>query len=423
MTGGAPDTLGKGTTSVTNAANDAVADAVPGTDDGLGAGVVEKIGDLAAGAGIRRVHALAWRDLDDVEAGGSEVHIAEIARRFSAAGIDVTLRTSWAQGQPTEAMRDGYRVIRRAGRHMVFPRAAIAEATGRTGPRDVLIEIWNGMPFLSPLWCWGPRVVFLHHVHAEMWNMVLGPTLGRMGEVFESRVAPLLYRRTPIVTLSESSKRELVHDLGFDPNKITVVHPGVDPRFTPGGGERSPEPLVVAVGRLAPVKRYDALVRVCHAARKTVPNLRLHIVGDGYEKPLVESTIDELGAADWVTLRGHLTDAELVDLYRQAWVVASASAREGWGMTLTEAAACGTPAVASRIAGHADAVVDGVSGVLADGDDGLTEALADVLSDPHRLDQLRQGALARAAALTWGQTATEVMRVLADEVARRRRKP
>jgi glycosyltransferase involved in cell wall biosynthesis len=154
-----------------------------------------------------------------------------------------------------------------------------------------------------------------------------------------------------------------------------------------------------------------------------VPNLRLHIVGDGYEKPLVESTIDELGAADWVTLRGHLTDVELVDLYRQAWVVASASAREGWGMTLTEAAACGTPAVASRIAGHADAVVDGVSGVLADGDDGLTEALAEVLSDPHRLEQLRQGALARAAALTWGQTATEVMRVLADEVARRRRKP
>ena len=91
-------------------------------------------------------------------------------------------------------------------------------------------------------------------------------------------------------------------------------------------------------------------------------------------------------------------------------------------MTITEAAACGTPAVASRIAGHADAVVDGVSGVLADGEDGLTDALVDVLSDPHRLDQLRQGALARAAALTWGQTATDVMRVLADEVDRRRKR-
>ena len=99
---------------------------------------------------------LAWRDLDDVEAGGSEVHIAEVAKLWAAAGLEVTMRTSWAQGQPTEAMRDGYKVIRRPGRYQVFPRAALAEIPGRTGPRDVLIEIWNGMPFLSPLWNPGP---------------------------------------------------------------------------------------------------------------------------------------------------------------------------------------------------------------------------------------------------------------------------
>ena len=93
-------------------------------------------------------------------------------------GVDVTMRTSWAQGQPTETVRDGYKVIRRAGRHMVFPRAAMAEILGRTGPRDVLVEIWNGMPFLSPIWNRGPRVILLHHVHAEMWNMTLGDTLG-----------------------------------------------------------------------------------------------------------------------------------------------------------------------------------------------------------------------------------------------------
>jgi glycosyltransferase involved in cell wall biosynthesis len=382
---------------------------------------VDKIGDLAASAGIRRVHALAWRDLDDVEAGGSEVHIAEIAKRWAAAGVEVTLRTSWAQGQPTEAMRDGYKVIRRAGRHMVFPRAAFAEMTGRTGPRDALIEIWNGMPFLSPLWCFGPRIVFLHHVHAEMWNMVLGEKLGDLGALFESKIAPPLYRRTHIVTLSESSKREMVDDLGFRDDKVTVVHPGIDARFTPSSDvERDTEPLVVACGRLAPVKRYDMLVRAAAKAREQVPGLRLHIVGEGFERPLIEETIEQVGGGDWVVLRGHLTDAELVDLYRKAWIVASASAREGWGMTLTEAAACGTPAVATRIAGHADAIVDGVSGVLADDEAGLAEAMADVLGDPRRLEQLRQGALARAAALTWGQTATQVMRVLADEVSGRR---
>ena len=172
-----------------------------------------------------------------------------------------------------------------------------------------------------------------------------------------------------------------------------MVHPGIDPRFSPGG-ERSPHPMVVAVGRLAPVKRYDALVRAAHHARSRVPGLQLHIVGDGYERPLVESVISELDAGDWVTLRGHLTDTELVDLYRQTWIVASASAREGWGMTMTEAAACGTPAVATRIAGHSDAVRDGVSGLLAEGDpESLGDAMAEVLGDPDLRARLeRRGA-------------------------------
>ncbi|MGH9236268.1 MAG: glycosyltransferase family 4 protein [Acidimicrobiales bacterium] len=381
---------------------------------------VAKIGDIAAAAGVRRIHALAWRDLDDVEAGGSEVHIAEVAKLWAAAGLDITLRTSWAQGQPTEAVRDGYKVIRRAGRHLVFPRAAAAEVARRTGPRDVLIEIWNGMPFLSPLWCRGPRVILLHHVHAEMWNMTLGPKLGPLGALFEAKVAPPLYRSSAVATLSESSKRELVDELGFRDERVAVVHPGIDPRYSPGG-ERAPEPLVMALGRIAPVKRYDMLVRAAHHARARVPGLRLHIVGDGYGRPVVEGVIDELDAADWVTLRGHLTEDEKIDLYRQAWIIASASAREGWGMTLTEAAACGTPAVATRIAGHADAIRAGSSGLLAEGSPrSLGDAMADVLTDDDLRARLSEGALARAAELTWTNTATQLMRVVADEVSRRR---
>ncbi len=382
---------------------------------------VAKIGDLAASAGIRRIHVLAWRDLDDVEAGGSEVHIHEVARLWAAAGLEVTMRTSWAQGQPTEAIRDGYKVIRRAGRHMVFPRAAAAELFRRTGPRDALVEIWNGMPFLSPLWDPGPRVIFLHHLHAEMWAMTLGPRLGALGELLERRVAPPLYRRSAIATLSESSKAELVSELGFSPARVTVVHPGVDPRYSPGTTAESPEPLVMAVGRLAPVKRYDALVRAAHAARQRVPNLRLEIVGEGFERPLIESVVDELDAGGWVTLRGSITEAEKIDLFRRAWVIASASAREGWGMTLTEAAACGTPAVATRIAGHEDAIRDGVSGLLADpGPRALGAAIAEVLGERTLRERLGRGALERAAELTWSNTATELMRVVATEVSRRR---
>ena len=177
--------------------------------------MIAKLGDVAAAARLRRIHILMWRDLDDPEAGGSELHAHEIASRWAAAGLDVTIRTSFAADHPPVTRRSGYRVIRRAGRYMVFPRAALAERTGLHGPSDGLVEIWNGMPFFSPLWAKGPRIVFLHHLHAEMWDMTLPPNLARLGRILEARVAPPLYRGTTLVTLSESSKRELVDDMGF----------------------------------------------------------------------------------------------------------------------------------------------------------------------------------------------------------------
>jgi glycosyltransferase involved in cell wall biosynthesis len=377
----------------------------------------DKLGDLAASSGLRRVHLMAWRDLADVEAGGSEVHAAEIARLWAEAGIEVTMRTSYAQGHPPEGVRDGYRVIRKAGRYLVFPRAVLAEATGRHGPRDGLVEIWNGMPFFSPVWDRGPRVVWLHHVHGEMWKMVLPPRLAGLGDLIESRLAPPLYRRTKIITLSESSKREMVAKLGFKDERIDVVPPGIEPRFHPGG-ERSPEPLVVAVGRLVPVKHFDDMIRTVGRVRETVPNARLTIVGEGFEREKLDALVRQLDADDWVTFAGRVDDEDLIDLYRRAWVVSSASSHEGWGMTLTEAAACGTPAVATRISGHLDAVEDGVGGLLADDERDLAEKLGAVLADQGLRQRLADGARRRAVALTWEATAYETLRTLADEARR-----
>jgi glycosyltransferase involved in cell wall biosynthesis len=375
----------------------------------------------AAASGLRRVHILAWRDLEDVEAGGSEVHAHEVAKRWAAAGLDVTMRTSYAQGRAARVTRDNYRVVRKAGRYLVFPRAVLSEIAERHGPWDAMVEIWNGMPFFSPVWTRGrPSIVFLHHVHAEMWRMVMpdNERLARAGEFLEAKVAPFLYRNSRIVTLSDSAKAELVDDLGFRSDRVSVVPPGIDPRFTPGG-ERSSNPMIVAVGRLVPVKRYDALVRVAAQLRELHPTLELVIVGEGYERPALEALIESLGATGWVTMPGWLKDAEVVDVYRRAWVVASASAREGWGMTITEAAACGTPAVVTRIAGHRDAVIENDTGLLADGDGDLVAKLDAVLSDDVLRKQLGEGAVARAGDLTWGATALGTFEALASEADRR----
>jgi len=250
--------------------------------------------------------------------------------------------------------------------------------------------------------------------------MVLTPRLARLGELVEYKVAPPLYRRSRIVTLSSSSKQELVDLLGFRPDNVDVVPPGVDAHFAPSG-ERSSRPLVVAVGRLVPVKRFELIVDALVTLKARHPSLEAVIVGEGYERPALEARVSAARAGDWLHLPGHLDDDALLELYRRAWVLASSSLREGWGMTITEAGACATPAVVTRIAGHLDAVVDGVSGFLAGTTEELTARLDAVLSDGALRRRLGRGAFEHAGRFTWEATARGTLSALAAEVRRARR--
>ncbi len=383
---------------------------------------LEELVEEARRFDMGQVHILAWRDLDDPEAGGSELHAHRIASLWAGAGLKVTMRASRAEGQPTFTQRDGYRVVRKSGRYAVFARSTLSGALRRHGRNDGWVEIWNGMPFFSPLWATGPRVVFLHHVHAEMWQMALPENLARAGRFVEQRLAPPLYRRTSLITLSDSSRDEIVSMLKMRPERVSVVPPGVEARFSPGG-ERSAWPLVVAVGRLVPVKRFDALMDALAKVRADHPGLRAVIVGEGYERERLEQRRHELGADDWIDMPGKLSDVELVDVYRRAWVLVSSSLREGWGMTVTEAGACGTPAVATRIAGHEDAVEDGVSGLLVDDPAGIGAAVSRLVADASLRQKLATGAIRHAGRFTWEATASGTLGILVDEARKRSQGP
>jgi glycosyltransferase involved in cell wall biosynthesis len=370
--------------------------------------------------GIRRVHVLAWRDLDDRDAGGSEVHADEFMTRWADRGLEVLHRTSAAVGLPATDTRHGYRVVRRGSRYTVFPRTIAAELTGRMGAYDALVEIWNGVPWFSPVWCRQPHVTMFHHVHGPMWDQVMPGPLAPAGRFLEARFAPPFYRRCLTVTPSEATRDELV-ELGFRPDRVRAFPNGVDPVFRPGD-DKTVNPSLVAVGRLAPVKRFDRVIDAAIVARRRVPTLELAIVGGGPLHDTLQAQIDAAGAHGWITLVGRRSHEELISLYQRSWLVVSGSIAEGWGLSLTEGAACGTPCVATDIRGHRSSVRDGESGVLAP-PDALGRTIADVLTAPDRLRTLRAGALAWAASLTWDASALGITTALHTEVvaAQRRR--
>ena len=365
----------------------------------------ELAGEMIA-RGVRRVHVLAWRDLDDPDAGGSEIHADEFMRRWVDAGLEITHRTSAALGQPSTAERNGYRVVRRGSRYSVFPRAVGSEWVGRMGRYDALVEVWNGVPWMSPLWCRKPHITFLHHVHGPMWDQLLPRPLAGVGRALEARIAPPFYRKSLTLTPSEATRDDLLA-LGFRADRVVAVNNGVDPMFQPGG-RRSPTPLVLCVARLAPVKRQVELIEAAVVARQRVPDLQLTIVGDGPLRPALEARVAVHGAQEWVRFAGRLSHAELVAEYQRAWLVSSASLAEGWGLTLTEAAACGTPAVATDVSGHRSSVVNGVTGILVPLDR-LGETMADVLLDHDRRAAMAAAALDRARTLTWDESARGIL--------------
>lgn len=377
---------------------------------------LDRAAERLRAAGIGRVESYAWRDLDDAEAGGSELHADEIFRRWAAAGVDVVHRTS-TRDTPRAFDRHGYRVIQRGGRYDVFARVALLQLLRRRPSEVATIEIWNGVPWFGPVWASTRRLVWMHHVHREMWSEALPRPLDAAGRFVETRLAPPFYRRSTFATLSESSAQE-IEELGIDRSRLTVIPPGVHERFTPDQARRSATPRVVVVGRLAPVKRQRLALGALAEARRHVPTLTVDVVGDGPDRPLIQAWIDANDAAGWVHLLGRVTDDELVDAYRRAWLVVSASYAEGWGMSLTEGGACATPCVATDIAGHRGSCLDGETGVLVAETGRLGPEVAALLTDDARRDRMARAAIGHAGGLSWTAVAARHLDLLAAACAR-----
>jgi glycosyltransferase involved in cell wall biosynthesis len=368
--------------------------------------------DPAAAAPDGGVLFLNWRDTTHPEGGGSEVYVERVAAGLAAQGRPVTLFCAAHPGAAASERVGGIRVVRRGGRLTVYLHAWWAHLTGRLGRHGVVVDVQNGLPFFSALWCRRPLVVLVHHVHREQWRVVLPPLQARVGWWIESRLAPRVYRRARYVAVSEATRRELAA-LGVPPAAVTVVHNGT----TAGGqGEpvpRTPYPSVCVLGRLVPHKRVELALEAAARIRPHLPELRVLIVGQGYWEPRLREAVDRLGLQDAVELLGWVDEEAKRRVLASSWVLAMPSLKEGWGLAVLEAAAAGTPTVAFRAAGGLrESVLHGATGLLADDLEEFTRHLVWVLLNRHLRERLGEAARAHAARFTWPQTVAAFAAVL-----------
>lgn len=351
-----------------------------------------------------RILAFNWRDPKHPEAGGAELHLLEILRRCVRDG-DQAL---WlAERFPGAAERDevaGIRIHR--GGSWYNAHLALGTLYRRNYRRerfDLVLEDINKVPFFTPLFARAPVLAVVPHLFGSTVFREASLPVGLIVRAHELMI-PFVYRSTPFLAISDSTRDDLVRR-GISRERVSVVRCGLtqaDYAVTVPP-ERRTEPDIVFVGRLRKYKGAQHAIRALPLVRRAVPEARLSIVGDGPYRPDLERLARSLGVADAVRFLGALPNAGKVAALNAAQVAVCPSPKEGWGLTVIEANACGTPVVASRSPGLTESVRDGETGLLTPHGDhaALAAAIVRLLTDRSLRLRMSDAALAWAHGFDW----------------------
>jgi glycosyltransferase involved in cell wall biosynthesis len=365
---------------------------------------------------LRTLAIVNWRDPWHPAAGGAERYAWEMARWFAASGTRVRFVTGRAAGQTRRDRIDGVEVVRLGGRFGVYP-LALAWMLLHRRAFDAVLDCQNGIPFFTP-WVLPrgvPVLCVVHHVHDDQFGVHFPGWLARIGRFLEGPVARRAYRRHACVAVSPSTVTAMRERLAWTgpvhivPNGVTL--PAAVPEPADGDAE------LVCVSRLVPHKRVDRLLDVAERLR-----VRLHVIGRGPEEAALRARIAARGLRELVVLHGFVPEEDKNALVARARLHLSASRGEGWGLSVTEAAALGVPTVAYDVDGLRDAVVDGVTGWLVPEDDDLTDVVERALKElasPERRREVAAACRSWAAEFAWTRSA-ERMAALLDAAVRSR---
>ncbi|MBC9957455.1 glycosyltransferase family 4 protein [Yimella sp. cx-51] len=366
-----------------------------------------------------RVLFLAWRDVEHPEAGGSERYVQAIAESLIARGHEVTVRSARPRGLPRRDTINGVAHERAGGRLGVFPRGFLRAM--REERSTALVDVINGVPFAAGFLPGRSVVALVHHVHKTQWKLIYPGPKGHLGWFLESWLAPRSARRHRVVTVSEASRRDLVQ-LGYRDERITVVRnsaPG--PCQRDAGPAKDPMRLVV-LARLVPHKQVHHALLTVQQLAPGFPALTLDVVGDGWSRSALEAMARDLGIDERVNFHGQVTEAEKERVLDHAALMLMPSAKEGWGLVVTEAGQHAVPSIGYRSSGGLkESIRDGVTGWLVDSLEELVLTTASALRDPAEVSRRGHAAKAYAAELEGSDRVGEFETVLRSEFTGRRR--
>ena len=352
---------------------------------------------------------LNWRDIKHPRRGGAEVLTHGIFARLVERGHRVTWFASDFPGAARTERLDGIDIVR--GGNAVTVRIQAARYYASAPRFDVVVDEINTLPFFSPLYTRVPVVAFICQLAREVWFYEAPPVVAQIGYAIEPfYLRP--YRTVPVMTISASSEESLRREMHFR-GQMGVLPMAIDQfDIEPPLSLSQRDDVIVSLGRITRSKRLDHTIRAL--AMLTDPpwdRLRLAIIGGGSEPLQAELTrlAAFLGVGQRIDWMGYLDEASKRMRLRRAKALVMNSAREGWGLAVSEANLLGTPAVAYGILGLRDSVKSGTTGLLTEeSPTALAEGLKTLLAEPERYGRFAAAAQTDARMLTWGKSTSFV---------------
>jgi glycosyltransferase involved in cell wall biosynthesis/O-antigen/teichoic acid export membrane protein len=343
---------------------------------------------------------LTDRDWTHPQGGGTGTNLYGQVSRWIAWGNRVSvIACSYPGARPYEQLSEQLEIHRMGGRSTVFPRVIWKQWRGLVPDADVVLEVINGVTFLTPLWLRKPRAALIHHVHRHHYVEEMGRKGKLAAFLLETAPLSLLYRGTRFLTISHSTADEIA-GYGIPRDRIAVDYAGVElERNRPG--RRSDQPTLLYLGRLKRYKRIEVVLDVLEG----VPDAVLDIAGDGDHREALQAEIQRRGLGERIRMHGHVDEEQKLALLQRAWVNLTASSAEGWCLTVMEAAACATPSAALAVGGLPESIEHERTGLLADSTEELVAQTRRLIADDELREQLGRAALERAQGFTWDRTA------------------
>ena len=365
-----------------------------------------------------------YRDRLHPAAGGAEKHLHRIFSLIAEAGHQVVLLTTAFPGCKSREMVDGIEVVRR-GSDLLF-QLAVALNVKRLDRKyhfDVVVEDLNKLPLFTPFLIRKPVVVQMHHLwRGSIFHEASFPVAAAVW-LFE-RVIPWFYRKQPFIVVSPSTKREL-EEIGIAEDRISVIYNGSDDAEVAPVPEAAEDSFSVPYFLwLSRVHRYKGIWTALSAFEEFAekhPDVKLVVAGDGPVLKKIPAWLVQRGLSDRVELLGFVSSSKKRRLLQNAVALLQTSFKEGWGLTVVEAAKLGTTTIASDVPGLRDSVRNGETGLLFPVGDAHTCAMEmdRLYCDDDLRSRLSLAAKSYAGEFRWDIAAEKTMDILQDAVIQR----